>query len=149
MAEYSDKLMTALKEAMKNKDNQRRDTIRLLQAAFKQVEVDTRKDLSSEQEFDILQKQAKQRKESIAELEKAGRTEQLGQEQYELQLIESFLPQMMSREEIEALAKQAIADTGATSQKEMGKVMGKLMGQTKGKADSSLVSQVVKDLLSS
>jgi uncharacterized protein YqeY len=134
---------------MKNKDNQRRDTIRLLQAAFKQVVVDSRKELTTEQEFDILQKQAKQRKESIAELENAGRTEQVADEQYELELIESFLPEMMSRESIEVLAKKAIAETGAESQKDMGKVKGKLMGQTKGKADGSLVSQVVKELLTS
>jgi uncharacterized protein len=147
MAEYNDKLNDAVKEAMKNKDNQRRDAIRVLQAAFKQVVVDTRKDLTSEQEFDLLQKEAKKRKESIAELEKAGRG--YTEEQYELELIESFLPQMMSRDEIETLAKEAIAATGASTQKDMGKVMGKLMGQTKGKADSSLVSQVVKELLSS
>jgi uncharacterized protein YqeY len=147
MAEYNEKLMEALKEAMKNKDNQRRDAIRVLQAAFKQVVVDTRKDLTSEQEFDLLQKEAKKRKESIAELEKAGR--EYAEEQYELELIESFLPQMMSRDEIEKLAKEAIAATGASTQKDMGKVMGKMMGQTKGKADSSLVSQVVKELLSS
>ena len=147
MAEYNDKLSDALKEAMKNKDNQRRDTIRLLQSAFKQVVVDTRKDLTTEQEFDILQKEGKKRKESIAELQKAGR--ETAEEEYELALIESFLPQMMSRDEIETLAKEAIATTGASTQKDMGKVMGKLMGQTKGKADSSLVSQVVKELLSS
>lgn len=149
MAEYADKLMASLKDAMKAKDNQRRDTIRLLQAAFKQVVVDTRKELSSEDELAILQKQAKQRQESIKELESAGRDEQVEQEQYELDLIEGFLPEMMSREEIEVLAKKAIAETGAESQKDMGKVMGKLMGQTKGKADGSLVSQVVRDLLNS
>jgi len=147
MAEYSDKLNAALKEAMKAKDNQRRDTIRLLQAAFKQVQVDTRKDLTAEDELGILQKQAKQRKESIAELEGAGRTEQAAAEQYELDLIESFMPEMMSRADIEALAREAIAATGAETQKDMGKVMGKLMPQTKGKADGSLVSQVVRELL--
>ncbi|MDQ7033323.1 MAG: GatB/YqeY domain-containing protein [Anaerolineae bacterium] len=149
MAEYSDKLMTALKEAMKSKDKQRRDTIRLLQAAFKQVVIDTRKELSTEQELELLQKEAKKRKESIKELENAGRAEQAADEQYELELIASFLPEMMSREEIEVLAKQAIADTGAESQRDMGKVMGKMMPHTKGEADGSLVSQVVRELLNS
>lgn len=150
MAEYADKLMTSLKEAMKAKDAQRRDTIRLLQAAFKQVVVDTRKELTNEEELAILQKQAKQRQESIKELDTAGeREEQLEQEQYELALIQDFLPEMMSREEIEVLAKKAIADTGAETQRDMGKVMGKLTGQTKGKADGSLVSLVVRDLLNS
>lgn len=145
MAEYNDKLSAALKEAMKNKDNPRRDTLRLLQAAFKQVLVDTRKDLTAEVELDILQKEAKKRKESIAELEKAGRSP--AAEQYELELIESFMPAQMSRAEIEALAKAAIAETGAASPKDMGKVMGKLVPQTKGRADGALVSQVVKELL--
>lgn len=149
MAEYSDTLMTALKEAMKNKDKQRRDTIRLLQAAFKQVVIDTRKDLTTEQELDLLQKEGKKRKESIKELESVGRAEQAADEQYELELIESFLPEMMSREAIEVLAKEAIAATGAETQRDMGKVMGKMMPNTKGKADGSLVSQVVRELLNS
>lgn len=149
MAEYKDKLTAALKEAMKNKDTQRRDTIRLLTSAFKQVEVDTREELTAEQELDILQKEAKKRKESLVEYEKVGRTEQAEQEQYEIDVISTFLPEMMGREEIEALVKDAIAATGAATPKDMGKVMGKLMPQVKGKADGGLVSQVVRELLQS
>ena len=147
MAEYKEQLNSALKEAMKNKDNRQRDALRLLTSAFKQVEVDTRKDLTAEQELDILQKEAKKRKESISELENAGRAEQAADEQYELELIEAFLPEMMGRDEIEALVKEAIAATGAETQKDMGKVMGKLMPHVKGKADGSLVSQVVREFL--
>jgi len=145
MADYKDKLMAALKEAMKNKDNQRRDTIRLLQAAFKQVEVDTRKELSADDELDILTKEAKKRRESIDELEKAGRDS--GEEQYELDLITEFLPKQMTEDEIRELAKQAIAETGAKEQRDMGRVMGKLSPQTKGKADGKLVSTIVRELL--
>lgn len=145
MAEYKDKLTAELKEAMKNKDNQRRDTIRLLQAAFKQVEVDTRKELSAEDELDILTKEAKKRRESIDELVTAGRD--AGDEQFELDLIGEFLPEQMSEEKIRELAKLAIAETGAKEQKDMGRVMGKLVPQTKGKADGKLVSNIVRELL--
>jgi uncharacterized protein len=145
MADYKDKLMIAVKEAMKSKDKQRRDTIRLLQAAFKQVEVDTRKELSTEQELDILTKEVKKRRESIEELEKAGRDS--SEEQYELDLIYEFLPVQMSEEEIRELAKQAIEETGAKEQRDMGRVMGKLAPQTKGKADGKLVSTIVREML--
>lgn len=145
MAQYKDKINEALKEAMKSKDNALRDTIRQLQAAFKQVEVDTRKELSEENEMDILLKEAKKRRESIDELGKAGRD--TAEEVYELGVIESFLPKQMSEDEIRALVKEAIAETGATTQKDMGKVMGKLNPQTKGKADGKLVSQIVKEAL--
>lgn len=145
MAQYKDKVNEALKEAMKNKDNNLRDTIRLLQAAFKQVEVDTRKELTEDAEMDILLKEAKKRRESIEELTNAGRD--TSEEVYELGVIESFLPKQMSEEEIRALVKEAIAETGATTQKDMGKVMGKLNPQTKGKADGKLVSQIVKEAL--
>lgn len=145
MAEYKEKMTAELKDAMKSKDNQRRDTIRLLQAAFKQVEVDTRKELSADDELDILTKEAKKRRESIEELEKAGRD--AAGEQYELDLITEFLPKQMTEDEIRELAKQAIVETGAKEQKDMGRVMGKLSPQTKGKADGKLVSSIVRELL--
>jgi hypothetical protein len=145
MAEYKDNLMAALKDAMKSKDNQRRDTIRLLQAAFKQVEVDTRKELSADDELDILTKEVKKRRESIDELEKAGRDS--ADEIYELDLIHEFLPAQMSEDEIRELAKQAIAETDAKEQKDMGRVMAKLSPQTKGKADGKLVSSIVREML--
>jgi uncharacterized protein len=143
------KLQEALKEAMKSKDNVRRDVIRLTQSAIKQVEIDTRKELSPEDVVSILQKEVKSRRETIEELTGAGRTESAAAAEAELKIVESFLPQMMSREEITALVKQAIADTGATNAKEMGKVMGKLMPQVKGRADGGLVNQVVRELLGS
>ena len=96
---------------------------------------------------DVLTKQAKQRRESLAEYTKAGREDLAEQEKYELDIIESYLPQMMSREEIEVLVKQAIVDTGASSPKDMGQVMGKLMPQVKGKADGRLVNEVVREQL--
>lgn len=148
MAHPKETLNDALKEAMKNKDSERRDALRLLTSAFKQVEIDTRKDISADEAMDILQKEAKKRRESIGELEKAtGREEHLAQEKYELSLIEEFLPKQLTRAEIEAIVKDAIASTGATTAKEMGKVMGAVSPKTKGLADGKLVSEIVKAML--
>jgi uncharacterized protein len=148
MAHPKETLNDALKEAMKNKDSERRDALRLLTSAFKQVEIDTRKDISADEAMDILQKEAKKRRESIGELQKAtGRDELLAQEKYELSLIEEFLPKQLTREEIEAIVKDAIASTGASSAKEMGKVMGVISPKTKGLADGKLVSEIVKAML--
>lgn len=141
------KLQEALKEAMRNKDTTRRDVIRLTQSAIKQVEIDTRKELSADDIVGILQKEAKSRRESIDEMVAAGRAEAAAAAEHELKILEEFMPQMLSRAEIEALVKQAIADTGAASAKEMGKVMGKLMPQVKGRADGTLVNQVVREML--
>ncbi len=141
------KLQAALKEAMVNKDTERRDVIRLAMSAIKQVEIDTRKTPSAEEVVAILQKEAKARRETIDEQLKVGRTEEAEQGKRELEILESFLPEQLSREEIEALAREAIAQSGASSAKEMGKVMGVLMPKVKGKADGGLVNQVVRDLL--
>jgi uncharacterized protein YqeY len=132
---------------MRTGDKEKRDTLRLLLAAIKQVEVDGRTTLDDADVQIILTKQAKQRRESIAEYEAAGRQEQADHEEAELDIIESYLPQMMSRQEVEEIAAQTIADLGADSPKDMGRVMGRLMPQVKGRANGSLVSDVVRDLL--
>lgn len=146
MSSVKDALNNAVKEAMKNKDAQRRDALRLLTSAVKQVEVDTRRELSDEEIVDVLQKEVKKRRESIEELTRAGRD--ASAEQYEVGLLEEFLPRQLSREEIEALVREAIAASGASSAKEMGKVMGLLTPQTKGRADGKLVSTIVREMLS-
>ena len=139
-----------MKQAMRDKDNATRDTLRLLLAAFKQAEVDGRKELDENASQALVMKQAKQRRESIDEYEKAGRTDLADPEKAELAVIEKYLPQMMSRDEIEALAREVIAEVGADNPKMMGAVMGKLMGKIKaaGQADGKLVNQVVRELLS-
>lgn len=143
------KLQAALKEAMTNKDAFRRDTLRLMMSAIKQVEVDERKELSADEVVAVLQKEAKKRRESIDEMEKAGRVALAENEKHELTLIEEFLPKQLSREEVAALARDAIAQSGAASAKDMGKVMGVLMPKVKGLADGKLVNDVVRELLSS
>lgn len=103
--------------------------------------------VSTEKEVQILQKMVKQRKDSITEFEKANRTDLITKEQEEVSVIEKYLPAMMSEDEIREVVKAAIATTGASSQKEMGKVMGVVSKQLAGKADNKLVADIVKGLL--
>ena len=136
-----------LKKAMIEKDAVRRDAIRVIQAAIKQVEVDSRKDLDDAAVMDVLQAEAKKRREAITNFEQAGRTESADSERFELTLIETYLPKQLTREEIEAEVKAAIAQSGVTSSKEMGKLMGVLMPKVKGRADGKLVNEIVRALL--
>ena len=140
-------MQAALKQAMIDKDTTRRDVLRLTISAFKQVEIDERRELSAEDAVTILQREIKKRRDSLDEAQKAGRADVAASETAELSIIEAFLPQQLSRDEIAALARDAIQQSGAVSAKDMGKVMGVLMPQVKGKADGKLVNEVVRDLL--
>lgn len=142
-----ERLQEDLKAAMKAGDAQRRDTLRLLQSAIRQKEVDERISLSEDQVYALLTKEAAKRRDSIAEARKAGRNDLADKEQFELTLIESYLPQQLSREEIAEEVRRAIAETGATTAKDMGNLMKVLMPRVKGKADGKLVNEVVKTLL--
>ncbi len=133
--------------AMRAGDSETRNTLRMLLAAIKQIEVDDRTELDGAGVQSVLTKQAKQRRESIADYEKANRSEMAANEKMELAIIERYLPQMMGADEIKALAAPIVAEFGAAGMKAMGQVMGKLMPQVKGKADGRLVNQVVRELL--
>jgi uncharacterized protein YqeY len=140
-------LETDMKNAMREGDKPKRDALRMLLAAIKQEEVDSRTNLDDEGVTTILSRQVKQRRESIVDYEKAGQPDQVATEQYEMALIESYLPQMMSQEEIEPIVAQIIADLGVTDVKGVGQVMGKVMAELQGKADGRLVSQIVRQQL--
>jgi len=142
-----DQLTNDMGSAMRSGDNEKRDTLRMVLAAIKQVEIDDRVTLDDDGVTAVLSKQAKQRRESIADYEKAGRTDLVDVEKVELAIIESYLPQMMSRAEIAAVAADIIAQLGVSDAKGMGQVMARLMPQVKGKADGRLVNEVVRDLL--
>lgn len=142
-----EQLTQDMKEAMRAGDQEKRDTLRMLLAAIKQTEIDERVTLDDAGVTAVLHKQAKQRRESIADYEKAGRAEAVASEQKELAVIESYLPQMMSRAEITALAQAIITRLGVTDAKGTGQVMAQLMPQVKGKADGRLVNEVVRGLL--
>ena len=142
-----EQILQDLKTAMKSGDTKRREALRLLTAAFKQVEVDQRKVLTESDAISILTSEAKKRREAIEEAEKAGRVELGEQEKYELALIEAYLPQQLSRAEIEKLVREAVQEVGATTPKDMGKVMKVLMPRLQGQADGKLVNTIVKEVL--
>jgi uncharacterized protein YqeY len=136
-----------LKTAMKSGDAFRKDTLRLMLAAIKQIEVDQRKTLTEDDVYGLLQTEAKKRRDSITEMRGASRNDLADKEQAELTLIESYLPQQLTREELEVEACKAITESGASSVKDMGNVMKVLMPRVKGRADGKLVNEVVKSLL--
>jgi uncharacterized protein YqeY len=140
-------LQADVRNAMREGDTVKRDTLRMMLAAIKQVEIDEQTVLDDEGCLKVLTKQAKQRHESIADAERAGRDDLVQQEQAELAIIETYLPQMMSRAEIEAAAAEVIQEQGASGMRDMGRVMGELMPRLQGRADGKLTSQVVRELL--
>jgi hypothetical protein len=143
------RLKEDMKEAMRRGDDQKRNTLRMLLAAIKQVEVDEQTTLDDDGVQNVLMKQAKQRRESIADYEKAGREELAEKERQELALIKDYLPEMLSRDEIRAEAAAVIAAAGVSDMSGMGQVMGQLMPKLKGRADGRVVSDVVRELLQS
>jgi len=133
-----------VKIAMRAKERERLGALRLITAAIKQKEVDDRVELTDEQVLAVLDKMVKQRRESIEQYERAGRDDLVAKEQYELELIQAYLPEPLSEEELAALIRSTIADVGATSIKDMGPVMNALREQVQGRADMKSVSQVVR-----
>lgn len=144
-----EKINTDLKTAMLAREEATVRGLRAIKSAIiiAKTEKGANGVVSPEKEVQILQKMVKQRKDSITEFEKANRTDLIAKEQEEVAVIEKYLPAMMSEEEVRAVVQKAIADTGATGQKEMGKVMGVVSKQLAGKADNKLVADIVKSLL--
>ena len=138
-----------VKAAMRSGDARRRDALRLLLAALKQREVDERKDLADADVVATIEKLIKQRRESIAQFEKGGRLDLVQNEQFELDLLQTYMPQALSDAEIAAAVAEAIAAAGAKSPSDMGKVMAALKGKLAGRADMGKVSSLVKAKLSS
>ena len=142
-----DKLTEDLKQAMRQGDELGRSTLRLVMAAIKNAEIEKRRELEEGELLAIIAKEAKQRHESIAQFERGGRQDLADREEAELQILLAYLPEQLSREKIEAQARQIIEEVGAASPAQMGQVMRRLMPLMQGKADGKLVSQVVKELL--
>ena len=142
-------LQDEMKAAMKSGDKRRLGIIRLILAAIKQREVDERIELDDTQVLLVLDKMVKQRRDSVEQFEKAGRTELADQEKFEIGVIQEYLPAQLSEDEISALIAEAITATGAKSMKDMGKVMGMLKPKLQGRADMGAVSGLIKQNLSS
>ena len=141
-------LQDAMKAAMKAGEKPRLAVIRLMLSALKQVEVDERIELDDTRVIGILDKMLKQRRESIGMFDKAGRDDLTKIEQAEIDVIQTFLPQALSEEEVEAIIKDAISKTGAESIKDMGKVMGIVRPQVVGRGDVGAISGQIKAILS-
>ncbi len=137
-----------MKAAMKAGEKDRLGVIRLIMAAIKQREVDERIQLDDAQVLAVLDKMVKQRRESITQFQSAGRDDLVAAEQAELGVIQEYLPQALSEEEVESLIKEALAESGASGVGDMGKVMAVLKPKMQGRADMSMVSLRVKSLLS-
>jgi len=144
MATLKERIQEDMKTAMRAQEKQRLGTIRLILAAIKQREVDERIELSDDDVLQILDKLTKQRRESITQYQKAKRQDLVEQEEFELGIIQEYLPAALSEKEVDALIAAAIESTGASSMKDMGKVMGQLKPQIQGRADGAVVSQKVK-----
>ena len=143
-----DRITEDMKAAMRAKDSQRLSAVRLLLAAMKQTEVDERVELADADVLSIIDKMVKQRRESIAQYEKAARADLAAQEQFEIGVLSAYLPQQMTEAEVAEAVAAAVAESGAASVKDMGKAMALLKPRLAGKADMGKVSALLKARLS-
>lgn len=140
-------LNESVKEAMKSGDEVRKRTVRMALAAVKQAEVDKRIELDDTAVINVLQKEVKNRRESLEEAKKANRADLVEANEAEIKVLEAFLPKAMPADELRALAQAAIAETGAASPADMGKVMKVVMAKVAGRAPNDMVSVTVRELL--
>jgi hypothetical protein len=136
-----------LKDAMKARDAERRDALRLILNALKSSEKELQRPLSDDEELQVLQRERKRRIEAAEAFRAGGREEQAANEEAELDVLEEFMPEPLSEDELEGIVDDAIAENGATSMRDLGRVMADVMPQIAGRADGSQVSQVVREKL--
>jgi uncharacterized protein len=146
--DLKEKLTEDSKAALKSGDKLRLSTIRMLLSEIKNAEIAKREDLTDEELMSIARREARKRREAIEEFGKGGRQDLVDKETYELGVLEEYLPSQMSDEEVSRIVEETIAEVGATSPADLGKVMGALMPKVKGKADGKKVNQLVRDMLS-
>ena len=147
MSNLKEQINAELKTAMKEKNVFKRDTLRLLTSAMKQIEVDERKVLTDEEIITIIQKQVKQRNESIEQYRNGGREDLAEKEEQEMKLFEAYLPKQLSDEELVEKVKEIIEKVGATTKQQIGKVMGVASKELKGLADGKRINQTASQLL--
>jgi uncharacterized protein YqeY len=142
-----DHLYTDLKDAMRARDEDRKRALRMLLSAIKNAEIDRRGELDDQEIQAVVAKEIKLRREAIVEFKKGERQDLVDEEEAELKVLLAYMPEQLTEDEIAALARQVIAEVGATGPRDMGKVMKHLMPSMKGKADGQVVSGIVKKLL--
>ncbi len=143
-----EKLRHDLQQAMRARDERRKAALRMVLTAVQLADAEAEKPLTDEDVVRLIQKEVRRREDALVMIRQAGRDDLIADEERELDILRAYLPRMMTAEEIEALARQVIAEVGATSPRDMGKVMKVIMPQLKGKADGRAVSTVVRVLLS-
>ncbi len=136
-----------LKDAMRERDDARRDALRLILASLRGAEKELQRELSEDEELQVLQRERKKRIEAAEAFRSGDREEQAEKEEAELEVLEEFMPEPLSEEEIEEIVDDAIAEVGATSMRDIGRVMADVMPQIAGRADGSAVSQLVREKL--
>ena len=141
------RLEAELEQAMKERDGDRRDALRLILSNLRSAETERPRPLHDEEELQVLQRERKKRLEAADAFRGAGREEQADAEERELEVLEEFMPEPLSEEELEEIVDDAIAETGATSLRDLGRVMADVMPQIAGRADGSAVSQLVREKL--
>ena len=141
-------LLQDLKVAMKEKDTIRKNTIQLVRAGVLQIEKDNHIELDDEGVLDVVAKELKKRRDSLPEFEKSGRTDLIDNLNKKIEVLLGYLPEQLTEDEIKKIVEETIAETGASSMKDMGKVMGAVSPKVKGRADNRVVSGYVKELLS-
>jgi uncharacterized protein len=141
------RLEADLTSAMKERDTSRRDALRLILASLRAAEKELQRPLHEDEELQVLQRERKRRLESIEAFQGAGRDEQAAKEQAELEVLEEFMPEPLAEDELERIVDDAIAEVGATSMRDLGRVMADVMPQIAGRADGSAVSQLVREKL--
>lgn len=144
-----DRLQADMATAMKAKDADTLSTLRMLKAALMEARTRKPKDatLSADESIEVLQRYVKKRREAIEELKKIGRTETIPREEQEIAITMRYLPQMLGEDELRAIVRETVAETGASGPREMGKVIGAVMAKVKGKAEGGTVSRLVKEAL--
>ena len=142
-----ERLEAAMRDAMRARDGQRTQTLRMAMAAAQNQRIARRRDLTDEEVVEVLTRQIKQRRESIAMYRDGGREERAAAEEAEAAILAEFLPEQLDEASVERMARDAIAETGASSPADLGRVMGRLAPQTKGRADGRMVSETVRRLL--
>ncbi len=144
-----EKLTADMKEAMKAREEgrQRLGVIRLVRGVIRQQEIDGHQELDDDAVLAIISKEVKQRRDSIEEFQKGGREDLVRQNEEEIAILMAYLPQQMTEDEVRCAVEEAVAATGASTPKDMGKVMKELMPKVKGRADGKLVNQIVRELL--
>ena len=149
MSEIKSQIGEATKDAMRAREKARLAVLRMVNAEIKRVEVDERKELSDTDVLDILGKMLKQRQDALSQFQSAGRDDLADQEILEIDVIQEFLPEPLSSDELKEVVQQVVSSTGATSMKDMGQVMAALKGQVQGRADMGQLSGLVKQALNS